>query len=60
MAAPDPAVDLPICLWSNARSPITEAHGILWGPLMAQDRESLVRRRHAPLWPNGSGASRSL
>eukprot|EP00966_Prymnesium_polylepis_P239689 5543207-Prymnesium_polylepis.2 len=51
--------------WGRAdptpRSPITEAHAILWGHGhrrgSAHVAQSLVV---TPLWPNGSGASRSL
>jgi hypothetical protein len=57
---PDPAVDLPIRLWSNACSPIVEAHVILWGHghRRASADVAIARRHAAPGQRNG--ASRSL
>ena len=57
---PDPAVDLPIRLWSNACSPVVEAHVILWGHghRRASADVAIARRHAAPGQRNG--ASRSL
>eukprot|EP00966_Prymnesium_polylepis_P019171 441626-Prymnesium_polylepis.1 len=44
-----------------ARSPITEAHAILWGHGHQRTSTHVAQSPVVtPLWPNGSGASRSL
>eukprot|EP00966_Prymnesium_polylepis_P218513 5057846-Prymnesium_polylepis.1 len=55
-------VDLPIRLWSNACSPIVEAHVISRGHGHDELRLMSHTRHHAALvgQPNGNGASRSL